>query len=214
MTSPEPDCTAVEEQLSAFLDGELTSGAAAGALEHAFSCASCRAFFVAARRLQALAPELAEPPAAGAAPDAGSAADEPWRRIRAAAGLDRAPVRSRWAAAPGLRGLRAAALITLGLGGGYLLAAAGRPQPGAPAALTAPGLVTASAPAAAATMDERRFVALAQELLAADRKYQRTMLQVLRLVPALETGEGLDRPEERGFVRARNEEERPVRGAV
>ena len=69
MTSPEPDCTAVEEQLSAFLDGELTSGAAAGALEHAFSCASCRAFFVAARRLQALAPELAEPPAAGAAPD-------------------------------------------------------------------------------------------------------------------------------------------------
>jgi hypothetical protein len=63
-------------------------------------------------------------------------------------------------------------------------------------------------------MDEQRFVALAQELLAADRKYQRTMLQVLRLVPALETGEGLDRPDERGFVRARVEEERAARGAV
>ncbi len=64
-------------------------------------------------------------------------------------------------------------------------------------------------------MDERRFVALAQELLAADRKYQRTMLQVLRLVPALETGEGLDRPEDQqGFVRAGLREEPRERGSV
>lgn len=214
MNPHELTCAEAEERLSAFLDGELPAGAAAGALEHAFACASCRGFFAAARRLQELAPAIGADPEVSATPAEEPAADRAWERIRTASGLDSAPRRSRFVAAPWLR---AAALVALGLGGGYLLAAVARP--GAPAAAAAPAassIVAASvaAPAPGAAMDERRFVALAQELLAADRKYQRTMLQVLRLVPALETGEGLDRPEERGFVRARVEEERAARGAV
>ena len=214
MNPNELPCAEAEERLSAFLDGELPAGAAAGALEHAFACASCRAFFAAARRLQELATAIGADPEEGATPAVEPAADRTWERIRSASGLDSPPRRSRFGAAPWLR---AAALVALGLGGGYLLAAVARPAaPGAPATAPAPGIVAAAvaAPAPGAAMDEQRFVALAQELLAADRKYQRTMLQVLRLVPALESGEGLDRPEERGFVRARVEEERAARGAV
>lgn len=192
MTPHDLTCAEAEERLSVFLDGELPAEAAAAALEHAFACASCRAFFAAARRLQELAPELGTDLAESAPAVAEPGADRLWERIRTASGLDAAPRRARFRAGPWLR---AAALVALGLGGGYLLAAVATPAPGA-------------------AMDERRFVALAQELLAADRKYQRTMLQVLRLVPALETGEGLDRPEERGFVRAHVEEERALRGSV
>ena len=64
-------------------------------------------------------------------------------------------------------------------------------------------------------MDENRFVALASELLGSDKRYQRAMLEVLRLVPAIETGEGLrtdDQP--RGAVRARFENQRPATGAI
>jgi hypothetical protein len=212
MTIPETPCAEFEERLSAFLDGELPPGAAADALEHAFGCASCRRFFVAARKLQALAPELAAP-AASPAPATAFEADPVWAAIRAESGLG-----SRRAArflAPARPWLQAAALVALGLGGGYALAPAARPLP---AVVDGPAISTvaaASVAAPAGAMDERRFVALAQELLAADSKYQRTMLQVLRLVPALETGEGLDRPEERqGFVRARLQEEPRQRGTV
>jgi len=212
MHAPETPCTDIEERLSAFLDGELPAGAAADALEHAFACASCRRFFVAARNLQRLAPELAEP-----APVIALENDPAWAAIHARSGLGRR--RARRLLAPARPWLRAAALVALGLGGGYILAAGGRPvtAPVAPAA-AAPAatlIATGSGAPSVAGMDERRFVALAQELLAADRKYQRTMLQVLRLVPALETGEGLDRPEDsQGFVRAGLREEARERGTV
>jgi len=211
MNPHEIPCAEAEERLSAFLDGELAPGAAVPALEHAFGCPACRAFFAAARRLQELAPALGGEPVAE--PSAAEpAADRLWERIRAESGLDRAPQRPRLAPAAWLR---AAALVALGLGGGYLYATlAGPAATPSPAAGGASAVVVAADAQPGVAMDERRFVALAEELLAADRKYQRTMLQVLRLVPALETGEGLDRPEERGFVRARVEEERPARGAV
>ncbi len=177
-------CLRYEEELSALLDGELAPAVAAEALEHAFACPSCRAFFLAAKRLQAGAAELAARPGAAAPP---------------ARGLSR--LRPRLA---GVRpGLRAAALVAVGLGGGWALSG-----------VLAPGAGSAGARAAAAPMSEQRFVALASELLAAEPKYQRTMLEVLRLVPALETGEGLDRPEDSRFVRANTEERRAERGAV
>jgi len=179
MTSPEPVCLAVEERLSALLDGELAPASAAEALEHAFGCPSCRAFFLAAKRLQALAPELAG--GTTARPEAGRGA----------------------LASPRVRPfLRAAALVAVGLGGGWMLARV-------PADPGANRVVATAAP-----MDEQRFVALASELMAADAKYQRTMLQVLRLVPALETGEGLGAAEESVYVRSELEEPREAGGAV
>jgi hypothetical protein len=201
-------CDATEERLSALLDGELPPGAAAEALEHAFGCASCRRFFLSAKRLQAVAPELAAAPV--------PAADPVWERIRVASGISAPAARiapARWGGFSIGPRLRAAAFVALGLGAGYLLAPFARGEaPGS--GLSGGAVVAASARSDAGAMDERRFVALAQELLAADPKFQRTMLQVLRLVPALETGEGLDEPEDRGFVRANAEEERRARGSV
>lgn len=192
MNRDENPCARVEESLSAFLDGELPAGAAADALEHAFGCADCRRFFLAAKRLQALAGELRS------ASDPGGA-ETARRRIAAAAG-------ARAAGRPAVAGwLRAAALVALGLGAGYALAPFATPSAPPPGA---------GATTAAGEMTEQRFVALAQELLSSDTKYQRTMLQVLRLVPALETGEGLGQPEDRGFVLANVEEERAPRGSV
>jgi anti-sigma factor RsiW len=184
MHAPDETCLGVEESLSALLDGELAPAAAAQALEHAFGCPSCRAFFLAAKRLQGAAAELAGRPAGAARPARGSSG-----------------LRARFA---GVRpGLRAAALVAVGRGGGWALSEA-----------LAPGAGGYGARLAEAPMTEQRFVALASELLAAEPKYQRTMLEVLRLVPALEIGEGLDRPEDSRFVRANTEERRAERGAV
>lgn len=181
MSHPEPVCLVVEERLSALLDGELEPAVAAEALEHAFGCPSCRAFFLAAKRLQALAAESG----ANANPRAS---------------VETAPL------APAARRvrpfLRAAALVAIGLGGGWMVA---RLPAGSAGRTTVTG---------AASMTEQRFVALASELMAADPKYQRTMLQVLRLVPALETGEGLGSPEDSVYVQSEIEAPRAARGAV
>jgi len=180
MNTPDSVCLAVEESLSAWLDGELAPAAAAEAFEHAFGCPSCRAFFVAAKRLQVLAPEL-------------GSRSEPTPARRA---------RRPWAALRVHPYLRAAALVVLGLGGGWMLARL------PPTPSDGPTVATAG------PMTEQRFVELASELMTAEPKYQRTMLQVLRLVPALETGEGLDAPDDSRYVRAEIEEPRTAQGAV
>ncbi len=184
MTSPDRVCRSVEEDLSALLDGELSPAAAAAALEHAFGCASCRTFFRAAKKLQGVADELAARPAAST------------RTAAASSGFGARSMRPF---------LRAAALVTIGLSGGWMLS--NLPFPSA-------GGTPSAVPTAARAMTEERFVALAGELMAAEPKYQRTMLEVLRLVPALETGEGLGGPDDSGYVRASVEPSRARRGAV
>jgi len=185
-------CEEHEIVLSSLLDGEAAPEAAAAAVEHALTCGDCAAFYRAARR-------LAEPARALADDDAdlaGRRAEALWIEIRRLAAPAARPP-ARWA-----RGLRAAALIVAGLGGGYLLAAAG--SAGAPDPAAAGGAATV--PAAArrgAAMDERRFVALADELMRAEPRYQRAMLEILRLVPALESGEGFHDDQGRPLVRAR-----------
>ena len=201
-------CQEFELALSELLDGELPPPLAAEAVEHAFGCASCREFFRAARRLGRVA--RGEEAVAAPAPElAGERAEEIWRAVRSASGLGRAPARSRspW--------LRAAALVALGVGAGWLARDAGRAV-GPRGATAAPGGETVVVSTGPSAMDERRFVALADELLEADTKYQRAMLQVLRLVPALETGEGLSREDGAGggYVRARVDDENPRRGAI
>lgn len=191
-------CEEHEVDLSSFLDGELAPAAAADALEHALGCAECAAFFRAARRVQAAAPGLRAED--GTLDEA--RADSLWRNVAARAHEARktsVPARG--------RSLRAAALIALGLGGGYLFALLGGPGASDVGAPGRGGEVLAST-GAAPSMDERRFVALAGELLSSDVRYQRAMLEVLRLVPALESGEGLRSEDEPRVVRASNDDER------
>jgi len=188
-------CEEYEIDLSSLLDGELSAADAASALEHALACADCGAFYRTARRLQSALPpqrEVATP----------ATVQRSWDAVlRRAAAEERPAVVAPRFAAP--RWLRAAALVALGLGGGYLLSSLG----GAPLP-AATDLPTAGA--AAPAMNERRFVAVADELLRADARYQRAMLEVLRLVPALETGEGLggENGEPRTFVRTTTRDER------
>ncbi|MCM2269234.1 MAG: hypothetical protein NDJ75_03980 [Thermoanaerobaculia bacterium] len=192
-------CEEYEIDLSSWLDGEAAAAVAAEAIAHATTCASCGAFFRAAQR-------LADPARSLADDEAGLSdrrAEALWLEIRrvAAPGAGATRAARSWA-----RGLRAAALVVAGLGGGYLLASLG----GAPAAAPGAGLGIA-VPAATRPgddMDERRFVALAGELMRAEPRYQRAMLEILRLVPALETGEGLGHDEASPFVRARIDDAR------
>lgn len=199
------NCEQYEIELSSVLDGEAAPELAVEAIEHALACESCGEFFRAARRLNAAA-------RSATGQDHGLSderAEALWRevgvRVQRAVASDSAV---RWAGA-WASGLRAAALVVLGLGGGYLIAALGA----ADSTVAGRGATTAVAAATETTsaMNERRFVALADELLSADVRYQRAMLEVLRLVPALETGEGFDGDGETGqFVRASNPNE--VRG--
>lgn len=206
-------CEEYEIELSSLLDGELPPQAAGEALEHAFGCAGCRDFYRAARRLESAGAELRR---SAPRPQAENAAG--WRRVQAR--LAEPTGVARWLPS---RALRAAALVVLGVGGGYVLSGVLRPLPGTAPARTAAaapggsGVVAASAATAApAAMDEHRFVALADELLRADVRYQRAMLQVLRLVPAIETGEGLQQGDEPqgGFVRASERREAVPQGAL
>ena len=199
-------CEEHEIDLSSLLDGELSPAEAADATEHALGCASCAEFFRAARRVAGAAEGLREEDGALSP----SRADELWRAVERrsavreprpafAAGRGAEPNRAR-------RTLRAAALVALGLGGGYLLSGLAGPGAGSSAVLAGVG--------AGAAMDERRFVAVADELLNSDVRYQRAMLEVLRLVPAIETGEGLRKEDSPRIVQASNEGERGGSGAI
>jgi len=212
MKTSEKTCEQYELDLSSLLDGELSPAAAAEAVEHALACAECAAFFRASRRVQGAAEtmrgedgELSE-----------SHADALWHEVERRA-VETAPATrvagGRW----GARGLRAAALVTLGLGGGYLLGGLSRSEATGVLAQAGSGATVnarLTGSSAATTMDERRFVAVADELLSSDVRYQRAMLEVLRLVPSIETGEGLRTEDEPRVVRASDESERRSAGEI
>lgn len=211
MSANRQQCELHEIELSSLLDGELALAAAAAALEHAFECADCRDFFRRASRLQG----VATAPAASGDPMAPERAEQLWRGVLAAAGnAESAAPRgagaiavSRWD-----RFLRIAALLALGVGGGLVWS---RLSSSDAVPVGAGEAVAVSAGGTARAMDERRFVAVADELLRSDIRYQRAMLEVLRLVPAIESGEGLDREDgPRGVVHARLDEESPRGGAI
>jgi hypothetical protein len=199
-------CESYEIDLSSLLDGEAAPEIAAAAVEHALGCADCAAFFRAARRLDSAARPLADDPA-----DADAArAEALWLAIRGRAGagsdaVGRPP--ARW------RALRAAALVAVGLGGGYWLSSVGATASGV-ADRRGDRPVAARTDGAPAAMDERRFVALAGELLAADLRYQRAMLDVLALVPALDDAEVGGDDESRPVVRAARREDGPRAGLL
>jgi hypothetical protein len=202
-------CESWEIELSSLIDGELAPEAATAAVEHALGCAECAEFFRAARRLGATVETLRA--ADGALSH--RRADQLWRTVAERASAPAAIARVERALPS--RSLRAAALVALGLGGGWLLAALGGPGAGGSLpTLLDPRLTSSSASSpASAAMDERRFVALADELMRSDVRYQRAMLEVLRLVPALESGEGLRNEDRPRVVRAATESTREA-GAI
>lgn len=202
-------CESWEIELSSLIDGELAPEAATEAVEHALGCPECAEFFRGARRLAASVEALR----AGDGALSHRRADELWRTVAERATGSAAT--SRVERTLPSRSLRAAALVALGLGGGWFLAAlGGSATGGALPALLDPRLTSSSASSSsAATMDERRFVALADELMRSDVRYQRAMLEVLRLVPALESGEGLRNEDRPRVVRAATESTREA-GAI
>lgn len=203
-------CEQYEIDLSSLIDGELSPVEASEVLEHALGCPGCADFFRAARRVEGAAERLR---AADGALDP-ARADELWHAVESRSAASRTDAPAAAAVSPRGRTLRAAALVALGLGGGYLLS--GLAGPGSPASTldaVAGGLRPASLGAPAA-MDERRFVAVADELMRSDVRFQRAMLEVLRLVPALESGEGLRSEDAPRIVRASNEDDRGESGEI
>jgi anti-sigma factor RsiW len=177
--------------ISELLDHELPTAEAPALVEHLLECRSCATFFRRARALDAALLLSAAEDDAGAMPP--PAPPELWRRIGAAAFDEAAPrtlrprasVLPRWA-------LAAAAAVLLVLGALVGMQAARRSaQPPAPGAQPlAGGSVTFAALGPAPTMDERRFVAIARELLAADSRYRDAMTGVLAVARGGESHEG------------------------
>lgn len=176
------DCERNQMTLSSWLDGELDPWPEAEPeieprielLDHLTRCAECRTFYLQARALDGLA--------AGLRPGAAEPAPRPevWERIRRAVPARAVPVRRAipaWA-------LRAAALVVLGLGLAFALwQTSATPE-------SEPPRIEVLADESARDMSEARFVELASEVLRADRRYQRAMLQVMSEV--LEDDVGLE----------------------
>ena len=186
-----------ERTLSAslLLDGELPPADTADAVAHLLACAECRTFFQRGRALDsalllaaAEKPEAAEPAPAAVWERIGA---EVGRDLRRGAATERRVRRPRpaWA-------LPLAASLLLVLGGAIgWLARSGEPravdrlaQPVSPGDFATAS--TAGAPQAGGEMTEDRFVAIARELLAADRRYRDAMAGVLVVADSAEPREG------------------------
>lgn len=165
------DCESYEMSISALADGELAAGGLLPVLDHLAECPSCQAFYRDVRSLAAAIP--AGGPQRLPAPAPGEAPEEVWQRIEAAAApaLSRAEGVRPWA----LR-LAAAVLLIAGLWGAF---AAVRP------ALRAPDEpIEIALGEDRGRMTEQRFLDLTVELLSADPRYHREMLQVLTAIIA------------------------------
>jgi len=155
------NCEYHEEQLSAWLDGELERAGQMEVLDHLVVCESCRRFHAEARALDGLV-SVVRTPADAPAPSA-----EIWRRIQMAA--DRPAARRAipaWA-------LRAAAVIVLaiGLGTVFWLGSTGD------AVLPPEAIVQLGEESG--RMTDARFVELTQEVLRADPRYRAAMYHVM-----------------------------------
>ena len=204
-----PDCSRFEELLSAHLDGEASPEMAVAALEHALTCASCRAFY---DRSRAVERELA----GEVDGDEEALPERVWEEVRRASGWSAAPVRRR---GRGLRpgwvfavaaGVAAAVGLSLWLSIGPGASSHVAEQAAARALREAPGTPVAAngasaepeggaAAGAAARMTDERFVAITRELLGSDPRYLRAMEGVLREVGPVREGGG-------------SSEDMPVRG--
>jgi len=163
-------CEYHEEQLSAWLDGELDRDGQMDLLDHLVFCESCRRFHAEARALDGLVA------AVRTNSDAEAPSAEIWQRIQVAA--ERPASRRKipvWA-------LSAAAMLVLavGLGSVFWFGSAGEAE------LPAEAIVQLGE--ASGKMTDARFVELTQEVLRADPRYRTAMYRVMDQVMR-DTGE-------------------------
>jgi anti-sigma factor RsiW len=156
----EESCAPFAAGLSALIDGELDAFELLPVVDHLSTCPSCRALYLASRRLDDRLAFLPRPEAV--APEA------IWHRLETPAPLVRKSQKSRdfsklW---------QLAAVLVVGLSLGFLAASFD------------------SRREARQEMTEARFVELATELLAADLRYQAEMLSVMKQVSRDRVGEG------------------------
>lgn len=154
-------CEYHEEQLSAWLDGELERAGQMELLDHLVFCEPCRHFHAEARALDGLL-AVARTPADAPAPSA-----EIWQRIQLAA--DRPASRRAipvWA-------LRAAAVLVLsvGLGSVFWFGSIGEAE--------RPAEAIVQLGEESGRMTDARFVELTQEVLRADPRYRTAMFHVM-----------------------------------
>ena len=157
------ECERCELELSAAIDGVIDPESLLPALDHLVQCTACGEFYRGGRRIEA---------AVGHA-KAGPPPERVWSRIEEACATPPLPLTAR----PTVRWtLRAAAVVAIGFGlwatGALRLPGAARP----PAALEVQLEGDRDA------MDDERFVRLTAELLRADRRYHRKMMDVLAVV--------------------------------
>jgi hypothetical protein len=165
------DCETYEISMSALADGELSTEDLLPTIDHLAECPGCQAFY---RDVRALAASLPARPLAASV--TGEAPEEIWRRIEVAAAPAVVPAVGRTGSArPWAPRLAAAVLLVAGLWGA-LAAVRSRHPAGAPIEVTLGE--------DRGRMTERRFVDLTVELLRADSRYRREMLQVLTVVGA------------------------------
>jgi hypothetical protein len=179
--------------VSALLDGELAAQQAPELVAHLLDCRSCATFFRRARSLDAALLLSAAADDAGAEPPRPSS--DLWDRIRSSAAAREARVTTpatsssrrrlpRWALASA-----AALLLALGALAGWQLAASRFTTPRISGS-TRNNVTFASLETRTPKMDERRFVAIARELLAADSRYRDAMAGVLAVARSEEPTEG------------------------
>ena len=160
-------CDDCQTSISALVDGELPAAEVPAAIDHLLDCPSCQGFYRAVRGLGDLLEEAGL--ARGQAPETEPAPAAVWRRVERHAGspLSRLPGWTARAAA--------AALLAVGAWGALQLGITGT------ADRVAAPLEVALAEDAGSMTDER-FVAIAAELLRADSRYRREMLDVMSTV--------------------------------
>jgi len=166
-----PRCEECELDLSALLDGELGDEALLPALDHLAECPGCREFYRRARQLEAAVAERETGEQKTGGPPA-----EIWRRIAAESGLERKPAWPAWAG-------RIAASLLLAFGVWTLATLPERPAERGATIEIVLGEDQGS-------MSEKRFAELTAEVLRADPRYQRKMLEVMATIAEFRESQG------------------------
>lgn len=163
-----PPCELCEIEISALLDGESPQEALLPLVDHLAECARCRDFYQRARRLDEAVASWREP-LAGAPPP------ELWPAIERSSGLAARRALPRWSTR--ISQIAAAVLLAFGL-----WAAIDRQ----PATNDDFEVVLGQD---AGRMSDERFARMVVDLLSADRRYHRKMLEVITAVEQI-SGQG------------------------
>ncbi len=174
-------CEVFEASLSALIDGELEVPDQLPAVDHLLDCASCRAFYAQARALDDMLVE-------SRSRDADPAPERLWEAIAAESGVAGGSAKAgrgrrwpRWA-------MQLAATLLLGAGLWWAWPALEAPLTEVPVVDDIGRVEDDGGPVAVVleedrgSMSDERFVELATELLKADRRYHRQMLEVMSVV--------------------------------